>query len=267
MPTGKQKPHAVAAAPAPPPGELVMAIIRGDRAAIPGLAALVAGDRHAKSLAELAKWFGVSVVTVKTGWRKSGDMPGREGQWPLREILLWKIDRELSSLNLGEQEPDARSASRDVLNRKRVADASKAEADAAIKNLKCEQLSGNLLYRDDVEREVTEHIAVVRHTLSRLPATLKPRFPKGLADELESQLRVEIEAAMRYLADLPAAVSPSPRPETVSCAQTDQTAAGKSECQEPNASTLPEDRRSESPSPVARAPRRRRGTKGPTSPG
>ena len=186
------------------PGQAIIRAARGDRDALRELTLLVAGDRAAKSLSELAKWFGVSVATVKTGWRRAGDMPGKEGHWPLAEIVFWKLDRDIVPTSEDEKEPGPKTA----LNRKREADARKAEADAAAKELKNELAAGNLLYRDDVEREISEHILVVRHTLERLPATMTPRFPKKIAGELAEQLRVEIEAALAYLADLPASAIP-----------------------------------------------------------
>ncbi len=182
--------------PDKPLGALFVAAAR-DREALAELVAAVVGNAKAKSLGQLASWFGVSVNTIKTGWRRSGDMPGREGAWPLAEILLWKLRRDVAPAETEEAQ-----TRRSSLDRKREADARKAEADASAKELKNSVAAGQLLHRADVEREMSEHIAVVRHTLTRIPAQLLPQLPKKLAHSTSEIVRQEIERALNLLADL-----------------------------------------------------------------
>jgi phage terminase Nu1 subunit (DNA packaging protein) len=183
------------------PGGVLIDAFHRNPEAFRALATLLAGDRTVKSLKEVAQWFGVSVATIKSGWRKAGDMPGREGNWPLREIVLWKLEREGATTRVDQEETELRSAGKDALSQKRVADARKAMAEASLKELKVRQLAGELVYRADIENEIAERIAVARHTLMRVPATLTPRFPKKLAQQLAEQVRIEIEHVLITLAE------------------------------------------------------------------
>jgi hypothetical protein len=187
-------------APQQPIGKLIVECWKGSREAAASLAQLLAGAGEAKSVSQLAAWFGVSPTTVKTGWRRSRDMPGKEGKWPLAEILLWKLDRETQTA--ATEMSQRRDASVAPLEAKRIADARKAEVETALKEMKLRQLAGDLLDRGDVEREISERIAIARHCLGRVPATLLPRLPKALAPEIIELVRNEIESALHQLASL-----------------------------------------------------------------
>lgn len=156
------------------------------------------GSVELKTLKEVADAFDVSQETVKTGWRPMG-MPGQAGSYDLAEVIAWKIGRQLRAEGRasvqGEEEVSV------ALDRKRLADARKAEADAEGRERENAVAVGNILYRDDVERELAEMIIAARENFLRIPREMLPRFPKHVAEDLRGELATKIEASLTVMAE------------------------------------------------------------------
>ena len=152
----------------PPPeplGSLLIRTAHGERDA----ACPIVGDRVAKSLKEVADFFGVQPNTVKTGWRKLGGMPGGEGKWPLAAILDWKLQRDVVPRTEAAAGGDDAERKSSGLDGEREADARKSEADAHAKELKNQVVEGNVLFRDDVEPQLAEFLTAADDNFMRLP--------------------------------------------------------------------------------------------------
>jgi len=175
----------------PPLGELIVRLFHQDIEA----AQLIAGKLILKSFSEIANMFGVTTNTVKTSWRKVGGMPGQRGAYPLADIIRWKLERETLP-----KRQDKAAADDSPLGRKRLADARLSEANATKREVEIQQLSGDLLYRADVEREIAEALVIFRRTMERIPGQLQPRFPKKVATELTETVRKETVGALTVLA-------------------------------------------------------------------
>jgi len=155
------------------------------------------GDVKVRTLKEVAESFGVTLDTVKTGWRPNG-CPGANGSYSIAEILAWKILRELAQhgRSAEPQQPGEKA-----LDRKRLADARRSEAVAESEERDNAIAVGNLLFRDDAERQVAELIIQARENFTRLPRLMLPRFPLELADELAAELEKRIEHVLRIMAE------------------------------------------------------------------
>jgi phage terminase Nu1 subunit (DNA packaging protein) len=175
-------------------GQALLDVRRGDLAA----AKLLIGDVTAGTLAEVADAFNVAESTVSRTWRPQG-MPGEAGRWPLAEILVWKIRREIAAGRMGVKGfPESEQA---AIDRKRFADARKSEAEAASKELRNDVDAGGLLRRDVVEQALCELIVKVRESLLRLPREMMPRLPKKLAANLSAELERALTDKLTELAD------------------------------------------------------------------
>ena len=127
-------------------------------------------------------------------------MPGGEGKWPLAAILDWKLQRDVvrrTEAAAGGDDAERKSA----LDRKREADARKSEADAHAKELKNQVVEGNVLFRDDVERQLAEFLTTARDNFMRLPRVMLPMFPRDQVQDLASELEKEIRKVLGQLAE------------------------------------------------------------------
>lgn len=196
---------------ATPKGLLLQRAMQGDCEAFREFA----GPREAKTLKEVAEFFGVAYSTVKWTWRRGGGMPGREGHWPLAEIAIWKADRIAA-------QRQANMSGRPVIegraiDRQRDANARKAEADAHAKEFKTELLCNNLMYREDVQREIDQCLEIAERVFRQIPDNLQAKLPKSVAALVAERVRGEIHRALKVLADLPHHVerlTPGPAPAT-----------------------------------------------------
>jgi len=176
-----------------PLGALIVRVAHGDREA----ARQIVGARSVKTLREVAAFFGVQETTVKTSWRRTGEMPGRAGAWPLAEIVVWKLGRDTTP----EASAAGDGAALSALDRKREADARKAEADAEKKEVANRLARRELVYRDDVDRVLAEAVATARHILLQIPRKLLPLLPRTQRHQLSEQIAGRIAAALNRVAD------------------------------------------------------------------
>ena len=176
-------------------GETFFAAVAGDADAIHALI----GDVRLKTLAEVARAFNVSPDTIKTGWRSAG-MPGQAGNYPLAEIIAWKLARQLRAQG---REPIAGGdeVTLTALDRKRQADARKATAQAAKEERSNEIQEGNCLYKDEAEQVLSQLIIQTRENFMRLPRAMVPRFPTDIADDLHGELERRIRDILTQMAE------------------------------------------------------------------
>ena len=157
----------------------------------------VVGHKTYKTLREVAHAFGVTFATVKATWRPAG-MPGAEGKYELAAILFWKLSRAE-----GAASPAAGRLldGQQLSVRKKVAEARNSEAAATARERENLEKEGNLLHRDDVERQICEMIIAARENFLRLPREMLPRFPKQLAQDLADEIRKRIEKTCTQMSE------------------------------------------------------------------
>lgn len=131
--------------------------------------------------AELSEFLGVSERTL-TEWQKDGlpmESEGERGQsnaYDTQRVIAWWIAREVTKVR-SESPRDRLYRAQEELARLTI-----AEKNRTLVNL------------DEVEREFSRMIVVVRGRLLQIPNQL------GVDDQLRSAVRVEIEGALTELA-------------------------------------------------------------------
>ena len=141
-----------------------------------------------KTIGEVARAFGVTLDTVKKGWRPSG-MPGKRGRWDLAEIARWK--------RLRNRDPGEPASASDIetLSRRRAAEARIKEAEADRRERENRVKAGDLLQRSEVERWATTVLVETREQVMQLPDRLANLAPP----EIRNQLREEADRHCREL--------------------------------------------------------------------
>lgn len=149
-------------------------------------------NKHAKqrqtvrTQAEIANHFGVADRTVAY-WRGRG-MPGEPGDYDLDEIAAWR-DRE------GLARVDANSV--------------KAEGqriDNELKQLKLDQMRGELVAIDVIVRLFTRHIHEAKAILDQVPdraiSALPAKTPRKIRTSVRDECRKIVDGACQSIADL-----------------------------------------------------------------
>lgn len=145
-----------------------------------------------RTLGEVARAFGVSLDTVKKGWRPSG-MPGRRGAYDLAAIARWK--------RLRNRDPGQPASAGDIeaLSRRRAAEARIKEAEAARKERDNRIRSGELLERSEVERWAANVMTETRELVMQLPDRLAALAPPELANTLREEADRHCRELLRVL--------------------------------------------------------------------
>ena len=147
-----------------------------------------------KNQSEIAAHFGVSTQTI-TKWVQRG-MPGRHGKWDIGKIAAWLETRKRERAEFSDlKEEEVRARIR------------KLEAEATAKEYENRVTEGLLVYRDDVEQEVSEHIIFARSTLDRIPDAVRLELPIEVREPITQLIRNMIHAALVAISEWTPTVS------------------------------------------------------------
>lgn len=151
------------------------------------------------SQAEVARFFGCNRHTVKD-WA-GADMPRLDGGgYDLREIVKWKLAK-------AEWAGDGEEAD-GLKQRLATADVAKAEADAAMKQLKLAEQRGRLVDRDAAKAVNGQIFAAVRNRLEQLPREVAGAVPPEIRDSVVEDVAHRVALCQRELAALKPAADP-----------------------------------------------------------
>lgn len=119
----------------------------------------------ARTLAEVAEFFGVSTQTAKE-WRcASPPMPGEPGNYPLSEITRWRLSR-LRNNELSDE--------------LRRADLEKTQVQIEQARIVLDEKKANILDRADVELWAAVALTEIREGVLQLPELLAASAPQDL---------------------------------------------------------------------------------------
>lgn len=144
------------------------------------------GKFTARTLSEVAAFFGLATQTVKQWRTESPPMPGQEGAWPLPEIVRWRHSKVVQT---------------DVMQ------AQRSEQLEATK-LKNEQLRaeiaarrGELIERDEVERDISIALSHVRNRLDNLPHNVSQVVPGDCKAQVIATVGEVVRLALKELSE------------------------------------------------------------------
>ena len=132
----------------------------------------------AKSLSEVAEFFGLHIQTVKQWRQESPAMPGEPGNYPLPEITRWR----LAKINRNELSDELKI---EQVEKLRVATESA--------RIDLEKLKGSVLDRADVELWAAVALTELREGVLQLPEMLAASAPQ----ELKNFVREETDRHCR----------------------------------------------------------------------
>jgi hypothetical protein len=145
-----------------------------------------AGRWRARTLAEVAQFFGVATQTVKQWRTETPPMPGTEGAWDLSEIVRWKMDR-LSGLT-------ARSA-------KAMQDLERGKVKLQAEQLELEQLKASLVERADVEEWATIVLTETRNLFMQIPGAVSAVCAVHDREPVHEQAELLVRETLQCLYD------------------------------------------------------------------
>lgn len=158
------------------------------------------------TLQDVADYFDVSPLTIKSDWRPRG-MPGSRGKWNLRDIRRWKESRRFDpSTNGASSQTDT-----ELLRRRRVAEAEEAEQRAEKLRLANAQKRGELLDARSVELSANELVVRLKTRFESLPDEFEVVAPAGLRSDARGTAAEFIDRLLIELASWEA--YPDYRPE------------------------------------------------------
>jgi hypothetical protein len=144
-----------------------------------------------RTLAEVAEFFGLAVQTVKQWRMESPAMPGSDGQYPLREIVQWRLNKLAGS---------------SVLDAKRQADLESIRLVNEKRAMENAHKRGLLIEREEVERDMSllwSRLAARLTGIADRIATIVPAEMKGTAKErVEQEIRIIQKEFVDSLGDL-----------------------------------------------------------------
>lgn len=144
-----------------------------------------------RTLADVARFFGVRLQTVKGDWRGNG-MPGQAGAWDLREIVAWRNERQGQSADNDAERNSQRAAATDW-------EAVKLKEDALLKRLRRKRLQGELVQLDVVMQSISETLIRIRDRLLAFPEEIEMGFPQETRGENVRSLESKIENLLREM--------------------------------------------------------------------
>lgn len=157
------------------------------------LVELLGGDRSVASMPMVAKEFGFSAHTVKQSWKTSG-MPGGEGNYPLADILLWKLHHDRQN----EKFTRANNSITDEIRRIELAD---KLFDHEQKKIKALQATGEALAVAEVQAELFALITMVKEMFLNVPRSIAPMLPANIVDETTTELTKQIRNCLAALSN------------------------------------------------------------------
>lgn len=147
------------------------------------------GDATWTSQSAVAAAFGVTVATVKHTWRPNG-MPGdgKARRFPMADVLIWWLRRNAANVL-------ARGADEHT-ERKRRAEAIKAEADAKSAERRMLREEGSLVSVDVVRSVWNSSLSVLSNDIMAIPRGIKPRLPVKVADDVTADVDRQLRLAL-----------------------------------------------------------------------
>ena len=140
------------------------------------------------TLGEVAEFFGVALQTAKEWRQASPPLPGDPGNYPLKEIVRWRLAR----LSRNELSDELRHEQVDKL---------RVQTEAA--RIELEKLKASILDRHDVELWAATALVELREGIMQLPEMLAASAPQELKnfarDEAERHCRGVLISAARRL--------------------------------------------------------------------
>ena len=124
------------------------------------------------TLGEVAELFGVALQTAKEWRQASPPLPGDPGNYPLKEIVRWRLAR----LSRNELSDELRHEQVDKL---------RVQTEAA--RIELEKLKASVLDRADVELWASTALTEIRETIMQLPEMLAASAPQELKDFVRSE--------------------------------------------------------------------------------
>lgn len=142
----------------------------------------------ASTLAEVAEFFGLALSTVQ-GWRlASPPMPGEPGNYPLPEVVRWRLAR----VNHNELNDEVKRAGLE-----------KTQVQVEQARIDLEKLKASVLDRADVELWAATALVELRESILQLPEMLAASAPEDLKSfvraESDRHCRGALTAAARRL--------------------------------------------------------------------
>lgn len=154
-----------------------------------------------KTLAEVARHFGVSYDTVRKEWRKQG-MPGKPGRYDLVAIEQWKRLRLREPLAVDEAEAAGEVETElKLLRRKRAAEARIKEAEARKREFDERVRAGEVLDKATVSQIYAQLIITAKQRFGQIPESCMPLWPKSHRVEWAEELRRMIDNVLKEMAD------------------------------------------------------------------
>lgn len=130
------------------------------------------GRWSASTLGEVADLFGVALQTVKQWRTEVPQMPGAEGNYPVKDIIKWRRDKDLQT---------------DLAAAKRQQDFELGQIQVESKRLELDREKGAILDRQDVELWASTALIELREGVMQLPEILAASAPQDLKDFTRSE--------------------------------------------------------------------------------
>lgn len=157
------------------------------------------GDVIAKTHAAVGREFGLSANTIKQSWAPQG-MPGEQGNYPIAEILIWRLDYEAKVDRGRSQYADL--ADQQLDRKQREAEARKLELQADRLEREEQEAMGNLIPRGDVVRTLRALASTFAERMNMIPDKIAPTLPTELVTEVTEQIRTEIQRHLKAFSEL-----------------------------------------------------------------
>jgi hypothetical protein len=116
--------------------------------------------------------FGLAVQTVKEWRLASPPMPGEPGNYPLPEIVRWRLSRLKNN---------------DLTDELRRADLEKTQVQIEAARIALDEKKANILDRGDVELWAATFIIEARESIMQLPEMLAASAPTAMKDFVRSE--------------------------------------------------------------------------------
>ncbi len=131
------------------------------------------GRWSASSLGEVADLFGAALQTVKQWRTEVPPMPGKDGCYPLKEIIQWRRNKDLQT---------------DLAAAKRQQDFDLGQIQVEFKRLELEREKQQILNRDDVELWAATALIELREGVMQLPELLAAISSQDLKDFVRAEV-------------------------------------------------------------------------------
>ena len=152
-----------------------------------------------KTLAELAAIAGVNRRNV-SDWKKRDGFPIEpDGTYNVWKIAEWRC----KTFDL-RNKPDKEVEDDDIVYWKIqgfIGDARQSVADAEIKELRAQEVSGKLVRRDSVIRFISSALAIVRQRLEAQPAENATMFPEEIRSDAVAEWKQKNKLILRQLSN------------------------------------------------------------------